>query len=100
MFARPRRVWNWFRLFTSFFTLKKRPSRRVLQLDALEDRFCPAVFNPSPRVPDGAPGSLRDAVIQANSNGDAGNTIRLQAGTYTLSVLNSAGQENAAAQGD
>src|SRR5262249_39835264 len=65
----------------------------------LEDRQVPAVFNPLAATADGASGSLRDAVIQANGNRED-DVINLQTGLYRLSVANTAGQENAAAQGD
>jgi len=59
-----------------------------------------ADFNPSPDPTiDGAAGSLRAAIQSANTNGED-DVITLQAGTYTLTVPNSAGQENAGAQGD
>src|SRR4051794_33474723 len=66
-------------------------------VEALEDRYAPAVFSVSPAAPDGTAGSLRSAIIAANTNGQD-DVILLQPGTYQLSV---AGQgENAAAQGD
>ena len=69
-------------------------------LDVLEDRLAPAVFNASASAPDGAPGSLRAAVIAANGNGQD-NVINLQAGLYRLTIPNASGQqENAAATGD
>ena len=68
-------------------------------LELLEDRHMLATFNPLPTDPDGSPGSLRAAIIQADSNGQD-NTINLAAGTYQLSIANSAGQENGSAQGD
>ena len=39
------------------------------RLEALEDRRLLATFNPLPSAADGSPGSLRDAIIQANGNG-------------------------------
>jgi hypothetical protein len=57
-----------------------------------------AVFNPLPATADGAPGSLRDVITQANSNGQS-DTINLAAGTYSLTVP-SATQDNANAGGD
>lgn len=68
-------------------------------LELLEDRQMLATFNPLPTYPDGSPGSLRAAIIQADSNGQD-NTINLAAGTYQLSVANTGGQENASATGD
>jgi hypothetical protein len=69
------------------------------RLEALEDRRLLATFSPVPSAADGSSGSLRNAIIQANADGQD-NTINLRAGTYQLTVANSAGQENAAAQGD
>src|SRR5262245_27759298 len=68
-------------------------------VEGLEERQLPALFAPVPGATDGAAGSLRAAVIASNSNGQD-DVITLQAGTYKLTVANSAGQENAAAQGD
>ena len=65
----------------------------------LEDRTLLAAFNPLAATPDGTAGSLRDAINMANSNGEV-DTITLEAGTYSLTVANTAGQESAAAQGD
>src|SRR5262249_12967700 len=48
---------------------------------------------------DGAPNSLRAAIIAANASGQDC-LIQLQFGTYTLTIKNTQGQENAAAQGD
>lgn len=78
----------------------KRTARAKLNLEALENRLVPASFNPSPLVADGDEFSLRDAVIQANTNGSTSNTINLQAGTYWLCEENTSGQENSAFQGD
>jgi hypothetical protein len=76
-----------------------KPRRVRPCLEALEDRRVPAVINPLPSTPDGAPGSLRADIIAANSNGQD-NTIILQQGHYLLTLPNTAGQENAAATGD
>jgi hypothetical protein len=67
-------------------------------VQALEDRTAPVVFQPLAAAPDGSPGSLRADVIQANAN-HLDNTIFLQAATYNLTLANSAGRENTAAQG-
>ncbi len=53
-------------------------------LEELETRWVPATFTPHPTLVDGASLSLRDAILQANSNGDANNTINLASGTYKL----------------
>ena len=65
----------------------------------LEDRTLLAAFNPLAATADGTAGSLREAISTANANGEV-DTITLEAGTYTLNISNSAGQENAAAEGD
>lgn len=67
--------------------------------EQLEDRTLLASFNLVAGVADGTAGSLRDAIVTANSNGEA-DTIVLAAGTYTLDLTNAAGQESAAATGD
>lgn len=67
--------------------------------EQLEDRTLLASFNLAAGVSDGAAGSLREAIITANSNGEA-DTIVLGAGTYTLDIANTAGQEGLAANGD
>src|SRR5581483_2854793 len=57
-------------------------------------------FNPTPDpTADGASNSLRAAIQTANASGQDC-LIQLQAGTYTLTIKNTNGQENAAAQGD
>ena len=68
-------------------------------LESLEDRQLLAVFTPQANAADGSPKSLRAAIIQANSNGQD-NTIELQAGVYQLTIANTIGQDNGAAQGD
>jgi hypothetical protein len=56
-------------------------SRSHPVVEALEARCAPAVFNP---LPDADAASLRDAIAQADSNGDVSNTIMLAAGEYEL----------------
>ncbi len=57
-------------------------------------------FNPTPDpTVDGSPESLRAAMQMANVSGEDC-TIELQAGTYTLTIKNTQGQENDAAEGD
>jgi hypothetical protein len=56
-------------------------------------------FSPAPSAVDGSANSLRAAVIAANASGQDC-TIQLVAGTYTLTIENTNGQENHAAQGD
>jgi hypothetical protein len=57
-------------------------------------------FNPTPDpTVDGSPNSLRAAIQAANVNGQDC-LIQLQAGTYTLTIKNTNGQEDNAAEGD
>ena len=57
-------------------------------------------FNPTPDpTADGSSNSLRHAIQMANASGQ-NCTIQLQAGTYTLTIQNSNGQDNTAAEGD
>lgn len=68
---------------------------------ALVLAFAPATasaadFTPSPSATDGAANSLRDALSQANANGEA-DTITLAAGTYSLTL---SGDDDANASGD
>jgi len=57
-------------------------------------------FNPTPDpTADGSSNSLRHAIRAANASGQDC-LIQLQSGTYTLTIINSTGQENGAAQGD
>jgi hypothetical protein len=59
---------------------------------------CDSNPTPDPTV-DGSSNSLRQAIQVANASGQDC-LIRLQGGTYTLTVQNTNGQENNAAQGD
>jgi hypothetical protein len=68
-----------------------------LSLERLEDRSLLAVFNPVPGAADGASGSLRAAISQANVNGED-DTINLQAGTYNITLAGAG--EDANATGD
>ena len=69
-----------------FFHPAPVPRKQSVQLwlEELEGRFAPATFNPLPSALDGASQSLRNAILTADSNGDASNTISLAAGTYSL----------------
>jgi hypothetical protein len=78
---------------------RRRPARVLPRVEGLEHRRLLATFNPLPSAADGTVGSLRAAVIAANTNGQD-NTIVLQSGLYRLTIPNTDGQENAAAQGD
>ncbi len=71
--------------FLAARSLRLRRKRQVLPfLEGLEIRINPAVFNVVAATADGATGSLRDAIDQSDTNGDASNTINLAAGTYSL----------------
>jgi hypothetical protein len=60
---------------------RKGPQRPVrVRLEELESRVAPAVFNNV-----GTTGALRAAILAADANTDANNTIQLVAGTLTLS---------------
>src|SRR5262249_37849082 len=76
--------------------------RARLSVELLEDRIVPTIFKPTIFTDGGAgSGSLRAAVISANADaGTSTDTIQLKAGTYSLTIANTSGQENAAATGD
>src|ERR1700720_4391297 len=84
---------------------KRRPSARPkvktsrLHIEPLEHRWVLNTFFPSASAADGAINSLRADIIKSNTN-NQDDTILLTAGTYKLSITNTAGQENAAQQGD
>ena len=70
-----------------------RPPRIRLAVEPLEDRTVPTTFFADPSIVDGKPGSLRDAILQANADlGSATDTIILQPGTYALGIPNTKGQ--------
>src|SRR5262249_20582077 len=62
------------------------PRRRFFRpwLERLEDRVVLHAYTASSAVPDGASGSLRYAIIQADTNDDQDNTILLDKGHYAL----------------
>ena len=68
--------------------------RPPLIAEELEDRTTPATITPTTFADGVGIGSLRDAILQANSNGQ-NNTIVLSAGTYQLTV---AGRDESAGQ--
>lgn len=78
---------------------KVRGKRVNLAFEILEQRTMPALFTPLVGAADGTANSLRDAISAANANG-LNDTIQLSAGTYELTIPNSAGQENLNAEGD
>lgn len=63
--------------------VRPRPRRARLEIEVLEDRTVPAVFN----VAAGDVSTLIADIGQANSNGQS-NTINLAAGTYALTTAN------------
>src|SRR5208283_2640517 len=71
-----------------------------LLLNARSARSATCSFNPTPDpTVDGSPTSLRHAIQMANASGQDC-LITLSNGTYTLTVKNTNGHENTAAQGD
>ena len=85
---RVRRILKAAPLVVMFLLLNARPARSSCS------------FNPTPDpTADGSSNSLRHAIQSANASGQDC-VIQLQAGTYTLSIKNTHGQENAAAEGD
>src|SRR5689334_1414376 len=75
-------------LVVLFLLLNTRPARAACS------------FNPTPDpTADGASNSLRQAIQTANASGQDC-LIQLEAGTYTLTIQNTNGQENNAAEGD
>jgi hypothetical protein len=74
----------------------------VVMFLLLNTRAAPAActFNPTPDpTVDGSANSLRHAIQMANTSGQDC-LIQLQTGTYTLTIKNTNGQENNAAEGD
>jgi hypothetical protein len=75
-------------LVVLFALLNARPVRAACSLSA----------SPDPTV-DGSSGSLRAAIQTANASTEDC-VINLAAGTYTLTIKNTNGQDNTAAEGD
>ena len=75
-----RRVW---RCFNHLAGSHRPPA--LCEAVTLEGRILLAAFNPLPNTPDGAPGSLRAAVIGANATPED-DVITLTAGTYHLTL--------------
>jgi hypothetical protein len=65
--------------------LQPRSRSARVHVEQLEDRCLPAVITPTTFNDGLGIGSLRDAIIQANSNAQ-NNAIDLAAGTYNLSL--------------
>ena len=80
---------------------RRRRAAHVLAsaIESLEKRTLLAAYAPDPIADATTGNTLRAAVIDANSTAED-DTITLQAGTYTLAIPNSVGQENAAMEGD
>src|SRR5437868_2676739 len=82
---------------------RRRRTQQVSKLskaiERLESRTLLANFTPAPSNDGIGTNSLRDAIIAANLTPES-DDIALQSGTYDLSIVNTAGPENAAAQGD
>jgi hypothetical protein len=80
-----------------------RPNRNRTRpmLEALEERITPKLYSNLATF-DGLGNTLRAAVLDINNNAQSGSdTIQLEGNTtYTLSIPNSSGPENAAKQGD
>jgi hypothetical protein len=76
--------------------------RSYLRLEVLEDRRLPTTFTPTTFADGGSgSGSLRDTILQADADpGTSPDTIQLMAGTYSLTILNTNGQENQGLTGD
>jgi hypothetical protein len=70
-----------------------------LQLNPLKNELCSRAYAPDPIADATTGNTLRAAVIDANTPVED-DTITLQAGTYTLAIPTSVGQENAALEGD
>jgi hypothetical protein len=72
------------------------------RLEVLEDRLTPAVFTPTVFTDGTAGGTLREAIINTNNDtGTATDTIQLSAGTYTLTIPNTANNHDVSStQGD
>jgi hypothetical protein len=85
---RVRRIVRAAPLVVIYLLLSTRPARALCS------------FNPAPDpTADGSSNSLRHAIQMANASGrDC--LIELQAGTYTLTIKNTNGQDNTAAEGD
>jgi hypothetical protein len=85
----------------------QRPCRQweqhfVPRLHLLEDRCVPSTITPRTFADGGlGSGSLRDAVLQFNADtGTEDDIIQLEAGTYSLTIRNTHGHENAGLEGD
>src|SRR5213080_1816187 len=90
-FSGPR---TWFQAVKAIFSpARKKPYRRRPQIEELESRIAPAIFNVATEA------QLRSAIDSANTNNQAVNTINLTA-DINLATNNSAGQENADQEGD
>ena len=84
---RVRRILTAAPLVVLFLLLHSRSARAACSLNA----------SPDPTI-DGSANSLRHAIQTANTSG-ADCLIQLQAGTYTLTIPNTSGQDNTAEKG-
>lgn len=97
---------GWLSNYTRRNTSKSGTTQRVgfrPKLEALEVRYVPTTFNVASTLDTlgGVVLSLRSAIRAANIDTSPGDhLINLAAGTYTLQIANSGGQENAALEGD
>jgi len=77
-------------------------AHRRLRVESLEDRRMLAVLTPTIFTDSNiaGAGSLRNAIISANNDTNASDTIQLRAGTYALTLQNAGGtQDNTSAFG-
>ena len=93
----PDRLADWLRPLNVFRGSRRK--RRLSRIEYLEQRVLLTTFDPSRTVVDGAVGSLRDAVQQANSNGED-DVIRLSAGIWQIDAVNAGRQDNLNLRGD
>ena len=95
---------SWFKPAKSWVKRCRRPRRpRPLHLEPLEARSVPAIITPTTFADSGlGSGSLRDAVLQFNSDtGTDDDIIQLLPGTYSLTIRNVNGRhETAGLTGD
>ena len=71
----------------------------ISTIETLEERALLAAFHPSAELLDGEVNGLRQAISEANSNGEDDEII-LDEGVYSLSIRNSKKPENANLEGD
>jgi hypothetical protein len=81
---------------------RSKPRKRARPwIERLEHRDVPTTFTPTTFADGIGIGSLRDAILSANADSStATDTIQLQAGTYSLTLVNTAGHNDNGHQGD